>query len=303
VIGMAMASFLGSRSFPPEASSAQRRSNFSESRNGRLRKDKTSPEGIFFQARLRADFACWPVCFLTAPGTLSDGGQLANMTKDISMLVWFCYKPALRGKRGVIRTGLGRGDEEPNPRPCLSAYGFPPDQLALPKSGRRGARVATQAGHGVASGGSWQRASDWVKLGLPWGTKPRLILAHLNAEALRQGSPEIEIEASLSAFVRRIRGFDGGREIRAFKDQLSRLSVATVRMAAAHEDYNDAIESARTLAIGISTAAAASAATVICSRVTASSAPSTTLVAIVGEVFKQVLDEHDLPGGVEPACD
>ena len=75
------------------------------------------------------------------------------------------------------------------------------------------------------------QSRDWVKLGLPWGTKPRLILAHLNAEALRQDSPVIEVEHSLSAFVKRIRGFDGGREIRAFKDQLSRLSVALVRLA------------------------------------------------------------------------
>src|SRR5271168_4488716 len=35
---------------------------------------------------------------------------------------------------------------------------------------------------------------NMVEVGLPWGTKPRLILAHLNAEALRQGSPEIEVE-------------------------------------------------------------------------------------------------------------
>ncbi len=77
---------------------------------------------------------------------------------------------------------------------------------------------------------------QWVKLGLPWGTKPRLILAHLNAEALRQDSPVIEVEQSLSAFVKRIRGFDGGREIRAFKDQLSRLSVAIVRLATTRGD-------------------------------------------------------------------
>jgi hypothetical protein len=41
----------------------------------------------------------------------------------------------------------------------------------------------------------------------------------------------IEVEGSLSAFVKRIRHFDGGREIRAFKDQLSRLSVSVVRLA------------------------------------------------------------------------
>lgn len=75
------------------------------------------------------------------------------------------------------------------------------------------------------------KTGDWIELGLPWGTKPRLILAHLNAESLQQGSPVIEIEGSLTAFVRRIRGFKHGREIRAFKDQLSRLSVALVRLA------------------------------------------------------------------------
>jgi Plasmid encoded RepA protein len=75
------------------------------------------------------------------------------------------------------------------------------------------------------------RSSEWIKVGLPWGPKPRLILAHLNAEALRQRSPEIEVEASLSAFVTRIRGFRHGREIRAFKEQLTRLSNATVRLS------------------------------------------------------------------------
>jgi len=47
----------------------------------------------------------------------------------------------------------------------------------------------------------------FVEIGLPWGPKPRLILAHLNGEALRQKSPVIEIESSLTAFVRRVRRF------------------------------------------------------------------------------------------------
>jgi hypothetical protein len=76
----------------------------------------------------------------------------------------------------------------------------------------------------------------WVKLGLPWGSKPRLILTHLNSEALRHGSPEIEVEDSLTAFVHRIRGFGpGGREIRMFKDQLGRLSASLVRLAVTHQ--------------------------------------------------------------------
>ena len=75
------------------------------------------------------------------------------------------------------------------------------------------------------------KSGKYVNVGLPWGPKPRLILAHLNAEALRLGSPEIAIGDSLSGFVKRIRGFDGGREIRMFKDQLTRLSNALIRLA------------------------------------------------------------------------
>lgn len=81
-------------------------------------------------------------------------------------------------------------------------------------------------------------AGTVLDVGLPWGTKPRLILAHLNAEALRQGSPVIEVESSLSAFVKRIRGFQHGREIRFFKDQLTRLSASVIRLAVARGDHH-----------------------------------------------------------------
>ncbi|MBV8457170.1 MAG: hypothetical protein JO122_11215 [Acetobacteraceae bacterium] len=75
------------------------------------------------------------------------------------------------------------------------------------------------------------RKQEMVDVGLPWGTKSRLILAHINAEALRQQSAEIEVESSLTAFVKRIRGFKGGREVNAFKRQLTCLSNATIRLA------------------------------------------------------------------------
>lgn len=77
----------------------------------------------------------------------------------------------------------------------------------------------------------------FIELGLPFGPKPRLILAHLNSEALRQGSPCIEVEDSLTAFVRRIQGRDGtGPEIRKFKDHLGRLATSLVRVAVTRDD-------------------------------------------------------------------
>jgi hypothetical protein len=83
---------------------------------------------------------------------------------------------------------------------------------------------------------------QWVRLGLPYGPKPRLILAHLNAEALRTGSPEIEVGATLTAFVRRLFGDrvtgrrdPNGREIQLFKNQLGRLAAAMVRLSDVHD--------------------------------------------------------------------
>jgi len=90
----------------------------------------------------------------------------------------------------------------------------------------------------------------YAKIGLPFGPKARLILAHLNTEALRTGSPEIEVERSLTAFIRRLqdptkRGKSGpsGPCIRAFKEQLARLSVATIRMAMTANDHTVQINS------------------------------------------------------------
>lgn len=70
----------------------------------------------------------------------------------------------------------------------------------------------------------------FVQLGLPYGPKPRLILAHLNSEALRRQSPEIEVEASLTAFVKRLELATSGRTINTIKDQLSRLSAAQITL-------------------------------------------------------------------------
>jgi len=91
--------------------------------------------------------------------------------------------------------------------------------------------VAIEAGHLLDP-----HRGKYVAVGMPWGPKPRLILAYLNAEALRQNSPTIEIEASLTAFVKRIRGLGYGREIKMFKEQLRRLAAATIRLGILHND-------------------------------------------------------------------
>jgi hypothetical protein len=74
------------------------------------------------------------------------------------------------------------------------------------------------------------QTESFVEIGLPFGPKPRIILAHLNAEALRTGSPVIEVENSLTAFVRRLNLPNKGITIRIVKDQLARLAAARVML-------------------------------------------------------------------------
>jgi hypothetical protein len=78
---------------------------------------------------------------------------------------------------------------------------------------------------------------EFVDVGLPFGPKPRLILSHLNSQALKTGSSVIEVESSLTSFVKRLGLAAHGRDINAIKDQLSRLSVATIRLGFVEDNH------------------------------------------------------------------
>jgi hypothetical protein len=75
------------------------------------------------------------------------------------------------------------------------------------------------------------RGRDFIEVGLPHGEKARLVLIHLTGEALRTGSPVIPVQDSLTAYVGALGLPTDGRTIRTVKDQLARLSAATVRLA------------------------------------------------------------------------
>jgi hypothetical protein len=71
---------------------------------------------------------------------------------------------------------------------------------------------------------------QWVDLPLPHGEKPRLVMLHLNGEALRTGSPIIDVEGSMTAFVRVLEIDTNGRNLRTLRDQLARLAAASIRL-------------------------------------------------------------------------
>lgn len=63
-----------------------------------------------------------------------------------------------------------------------------------------------------------------VHVGVPYGSRARLILLYLQSEALRTGSREIELGRSLHAWLRRLGIPIGGKSMRDVRDQAERVS-------------------------------------------------------------------------------
>jgi hypothetical protein len=77
-----------------------------------------------------------------------------------------------------------------------------------------------------------------VPVGLPFGPKARMILMHINQQALQQKTPEIQIQDSLTKFVSRtLELAPHGRNMRTVKEQLARLSAATIRLGIVRDGH------------------------------------------------------------------
>ncbi|HEY4311645.1 MAG TPA: replication protein RepA [Pirellulales bacterium] len=76
---------------------------------------------------------------------------------------------------------------------------------------------------------------EFVKQGLPYGEKPRLVLIHLATEAVRNRSPIVDVEGSMTAFARSLGLETNGQQLRSLKDQLTRLASATIRLGVVEE--------------------------------------------------------------------
>jgi hypothetical protein len=67
--------------------------------------------------------------------------------------------------------------------------------------------------------------------GLPYGPKARLILAHINSEAIRSQSPDINVEETMSAFMKKMGLHVNGYNIKQVKNQLRRIAASTISLA------------------------------------------------------------------------
>lgn len=76
-------------------------------------------------------------------------------------------------------------------------------------------------------------SGNWVRQGLPYGPKARLLLLHICTRAMQQKSPVIDLENSLSAFIESM-GIhkSGGKRgsFNAFKEQINRLAACRMQI-------------------------------------------------------------------------
>jgi hypothetical protein len=78
----------------------------------------------------------------------------------------------------------------------------------------------------------------FVPVGLPFGPKCRLVLMHINQRAIVTGSPHVEVEGTLSKFVRNVLNLDPkGRNMRVVKEQLARLAASSMRLGIVRDGH------------------------------------------------------------------
>src|SRR4051794_40159569 len=108
---------------------------------------------------------------------------------------------------------------------CGIPYRNPGDAVREWDRKQGGAVMRIEAGAAIDP-----RTGEFVKLGLPYGEKPRLVLIHLASEAVRTRSAVVDVEDSMTAFARSLGVEPNGQQLKAMKDQLARLAASTVRL-------------------------------------------------------------------------
>jgi len=108
---------------------------------------------------------------------------------------------------------------------CLPAA-KPPDHVLVWERKQGRATLLVEAGRAINP-----HTGHFEQLGLPYGPKARLLLMHLNSEAVRRQSPVIPVEETMTAFFRRLMGrTQDGRQTKMLKGQLSALAAAQFRI-------------------------------------------------------------------------
>jgi hypothetical protein len=105
-------------------------------------------------------------------------------------------------------------------------------QVGLPRAqtdARTFQRSSGTAAIEIAAGQLYRRGT-FVPAPMPYGAKPRLVLMHLCAEAVRTRNPEIEVGRSAREFLGRLGLSDGGEGYARFRAQMEALAACRMTL-------------------------------------------------------------------------
>jgi hypothetical protein len=115
-------------------------------------------------------------------------------------------------------------------------------QCAMPRSKVEGDTFERRNGSVslLMTAGKLSVAGEWRKFPLPHGTRPRLALLHLSAEAMKKRSPVVEVGRSARDFLKRLGLDPGGREHGTLRAQMSALAACNMRLGMGSRTIMDA---------------------------------------------------------------
>ena len=106
-------------------------------------------------------------------------------------------------------------------------------------------RVQTSSGSitlRLEAGSVHTRDGGFKDIGLPYGARARLLLLHLCSVAVRTGSPVIEVRDSFTGFAKELGLSINGQSLKSFKNQVSRMSVVSMKLARQQENFVDVFQ-------------------------------------------------------------
>lgn len=120
--------------------------------------------------------------------------------------------------------------EEHDPALGITYTGF--CLTALPHRKLDDGAIWEQRGHNVslvvAPGQIPDKNGEPITLGVPYGSRARLILLYLQTQAVRSSSPEVELGSNMAAWLRRMGVATGGKQYRDVRDQADRISACNL---------------------------------------------------------------------------
>lgn len=103
-------------------------------------------------------------------------------------------------------------------------------QVGLPRSPVKDSRTFERRSGNVSllvQAGKIYHNHQWEDCGVPYGTKPRLVLMHACSEAVRTQSPVIEVGNSVRGFLKTLNMSTSGRGFKLFRNQMEALAAST----------------------------------------------------------------------------